>query len=148
LSIDQPGLRIRLETEMRRIASQHQQLVALFEELRVALDGATRAPTSSPSAAFARYQQALLAHFSMEDRVAFPALHGLRPDLAPRIEALAAEHHALRAEIAEMGRSIGSQPTGSTAPNGAHAMLTTFGESLRHHESREEELVALVRASD
>ena len=128
------GLRHRLKRVVRQMADQHRHLRPIHAELAevLAREGGVR-PAQD---AFARYRQAIDAHFALEGEMFFPALHGLRPEWEEALEALDREHQALRAALAEVGRRIGA---GAIADAGA--ALAGFTSELRDHEGREERLV-------
>jgi hypothetical protein len=129
------GLRHRLKRVVRQMADQHRHLRPIQADLAEALarDGRVR-PAQD---AFARYRQAIDAHFALEGEMFFPALHGLRPDWQEALEALDREHEGLRDALSEVGRRIGA---GTLAEAGA--ALAGFASELRDHEGREEQLVA------
>lgn len=129
------GLRLRLKRVVKQMGDQHRHLRPIHAELAEALarDGTVR----PAQAAFARYREALDAHFALEGEMFFPALHGLRPEWGADLERLDHEHEQLRASLAEVGRRIGA---GGLAEAGA--ALEGFASALREHEGREERLIA------
>jgi hypothetical protein len=133
----EPGLSLRMQRERRVISSQHRQLDDFFVRLAAALD-AGEAPAAE--AAFRRFSDALEAHLALEDGLYFPALRGLRPALAPDLEALSDEHQALReslvglAQLVEAGRC-----------KACLRPLEQLAGDLAEHEGREEGLLASLR---
>ncbi|MDJ0789048.1 MAG: hemerythrin domain-containing protein [Myxococcota bacterium] len=136
MSTDQPGLKMRLGLEMRRMAAQHRRLRTLYAALCDVLGG--RDDDVPLADAFSRYEEALHAHFSMEERMAFPAMHGLRPDLGPDLEALVREHGRVCDDLVALGRSI------EEGGNDLMPKLEAIAAFLDRHEAREEGLVAKV----
>jgi len=83
------GLNLRLRSGAGRISSQHTQLTELHQLVETTLDqGAVHSARQS----FERFEEALRAHLEVEERIYFPALHGLRPRLAVKIARLVDEH--------------------------------------------------------
>jgi hemerythrin-like domain-containing protein len=134
---DQPGLKKRLGQEARRISSQHEQLDSLFGLVADAVDREERVQARD---AFVRFQDALDAHFSLEESMYFPALHGLRPALSAELRELVREHGVLREVLFRVGRLLGdSVPLPECARE-----LDRLADQLADHESREELLVGHV----
>ena len=132
---DQPGLRLRLAHEARRIASQHGYLDALeVTTLRVLELGEPR----QMQLALRGFHGSLDAHFTLEEQVHFPALHGLRPEVEPELDALIREHARFRDELRRIEALL-------HAPNGGAAdALAAFREvaaRLGRHEEQEERLL-------
>lgn len=135
--LEQPGLRLRLGTEHRRISSQHRQLDALFASVAAALD---RQSPSDARTAFLRFRDAWDAHTSLEDTLYFPALHGLLPALVTQLAALCEDHARFRAALAEVERAFGREDLAAAA-----AALESLVSDIAEHERREEELVSELR---
>jgi hypothetical protein len=133
---DQPGLRLRLTHASRRIAGQHDYLDALVASTLRALERNTPAEAREGLEGFAG---ALDAHFALEEQLHFPALHGLRPEVAPEIEALMVEHRALRARVRGLGERVGREPRDEVTRE-----FVGLADTLRDHESREEQLFASI----
>ena len=93
---EQPGLRLRVAIEQRRISSQHRQLDEIYALVVTAL---TEQPLPEARQAFQRFRDAWEAHTSLEDGFYFPALHGLHPEIEPRLAVFAREHAGFRAKI-------------------------------------------------
>jgi hemerythrin len=124
--------------EEGRISSQHEQLNTLFREVLGFLD---RGAVHIARQAFARFSDALQAHFALEDELYFPALHGLRADLGPSIAELVAEHRGLRCRLTEIGALLGAGE-GATS----HERLRELAGLIADHEKREEALIATINA--
>ncbi|MCA9511645.1 MAG: hemerythrin domain-containing protein [Myxococcota bacterium] len=133
------GARHRMRYEELRISRQHDQLNALFGAV---LSSLYRDAVHCAREAFVRFADALEAHLSLEDRLYFPALHGLRPDLTSKLATLCDEHDALRdrAVVIRMLLSSGERET-------SRERLDEFAELLADHEAREEELISHANTS-
>jgi hemerythrin-like domain-containing protein len=139
--VDQPGLRLRMSHEARRISSQHRQLDALFALVANAV--ARGAPREARDA-FVRFADAVDAHVSLEDELYFPALRGLRPELAVDLEALVGEHRELREQMQTL-RGLFDAAFDSETLLRCEAPLERFVSGVEAHEGREELLIAQVR---
>ena len=124
------GLRHRLRRVVRQMREQHGHFKPLAEALRRAGTGGAAPELVS---ALAHYGEALVAHFSLESEMFFPALHGLHPERRPELEALEQEHEELLEAL--RGIEAGVQRSGVSS-------LDAFFEALRAHERREEELAS------
>lgn len=137
MGIEQPGLEKRMGREARRISSQHQQLDALFGLVEGALE---RGDAREAEASLTRFGDALEAHFSLEDSLYFPALHGMRPEFGAELDALSREHVELLRELEAVQRRLRDGVSGDCAAN-----LDAFAERIARHESVEEELITRIR---
>jgi len=131
---DQPGLRLRLAQEVRRVSSQHRQLDALHGLVARALE--RRAPAQARTA-FARFRDALDAHMSLEDELFFPALHGLRPALEADLAELVRDHRRFRRSLEALARAFDDGDAAACAKG-----LASFAAAFSEHEQREERLIA------
>ena len=132
---DQPGLRLRLAHEARRIAVQHGYLDALEATTLRALE---RGDSLEMRQALHGFHGSLDAHFTLEEQVHFPALHGLHPELEPDLDALIREHVRFRDELDRIEASL-RDPSGGSAD--ALAAFRDVAASLGPHEQREEQLL-------
>jgi hemerythrin-like domain-containing protein len=132
--VDQPGLRLRMGAEGRRIRSQHRQLDLLYERVYAALE---RGSPAEARAALERFRDAWEAHTSLEDGFYFPALRGLRPALGARLEALSREHGRLRAELEGVAARLARGADDPLEP-----ALDRLAAGISDHEQREEEILA------
>jgi len=135
---DQPGLRLRLAHEARRIASQHSYLDALEATTLRAFE---RGDPAEMQQALHGFHGSLDAHFALEEQVHFPALHGLRPDFQSELDELIREHVRFREELDRIGASL--RAIGGNAA--AAEILAAFRDvvaNLRRHEEREERLLS------
>jgi hypothetical protein len=135
--VKQSGLGRRLRIEARRISSQHRQLDELYELLVEALREGVPATVCR---GFERFRDALEAHFTMEDNVHFPALHGLRPDLERSLTELAHEHRSMRLALDLVHACFNAGDL-----DGGMDRLDALAETLATHEELEEGLVADLR---
>lgn len=134
---DQRGLRMRLAQEARRIAAQHEFLDALEATTRAALAVGDAAACDE---ALLHFESALVAHFEIEERVQFPALHGLAVELDPELAELVRAHGRFRAALAAMRDAVED-----VDPDARAAVLAEFealAAELRTHETHEETLLS------
>lgn len=133
---DEPALGRRVERFGGRLSSQHQQLDVFFGMVQDALE---RSSLVAARQAYMRFNDALEAHVTLEDRVFFPALHGLDPSIAEELAQLAEEHHEMRQALDELADllAVGSVEAFS---EGFHRLAHVVSD----HELREEQLVARV----
>jgi len=127
----QVGLRHRLQRIAGQVEHQHHALERLEEALR---DAVARAAGAAP--ACAHYRDALFAHFELEERLFFPALHGFDRSSETSLIALQDAHTALRRELEQLQEHI-SQGADGVAP-----ALTQLFVHLHDHEQREQALWA------
>lgn len=135
---EQPGLRMRVAQESRRISSQHRQLEELHAFVAAALE---RGDAAAACQAFVRLKDALDAHMSLEDELYFPALHGLEPALESELLSLARDHQRFRRDLRSLERSFDEGEIGSS-----QTALDRFVGSFATHELREEELTRALQA--
>jgi len=100
-------------------------------------------------AEFQRFHDALDAHFTVEEQIHFPALHGLRPELDAELADLVAEHRVFRETLAELtGRleraaleaSAETLEASAETLDACAAALDRFVIDLARHEGREERM--------
>jgi hypothetical protein len=137
MSDEQPGLRLRVAQESRRISSQHRQLDDLHAFVAAALE---QGDASTACQQFCRFKDALDAHMSLEDELYFPALHGLEPALEAELVRLAQDHRRFRSDLAALERSFDAGDLGS-----CQTALDRFVGQFAAHELREEDLPDAVR---
>jgi hypothetical protein len=119
------------------ISQQHRQLDDFYVRLAAALDAGE---TAAAQDAFRRFSDALEAHLALEDGLYFPALRGLRPALAPDLEALSDEHQALRESLVVLAKLVeAGRCTACLRP------LELLAGDLAEHEGREEGLLASLQ---
>ena len=130
------GLRLRMKEEEHRISSQHEKLDEFYTEVRMALD---QGGVHTSAHAFGRFADALDAHMSVEDDIYFPALHGLRPDIADELTALVREHDVLRDKAAVIRALLEAGDRESSL-----GRLDELASLISDHESKEEALIARI----
>lgn len=130
------GLQHRVKRLVQQIADQHRHLMALRGEVDVTLERGTRRDAGS---ALARFETALAAHFELEQRSFFPALHGLSRSRSAELEALEREHEGFLAELRALAADV--ERVDATA---SRAVFERQLAALRDHEQREERLVAQI----
>ncbi len=133
---DQPGLRKRIGREAQRISSQHQRLNSFHEQLANTID---EGDVASARAVFLRFSDALDAHFSVEESMSFPALHGLRPELGRELSDLVQEHDGFRRDLERLQDLLER----SKLPESG-SLLADLSTALAAHERREESLLERI----
>jgi hypothetical protein len=128
----QPGLRMRVAREARRISNQHRQLDLFYEALLKSLFHENVAKSRSE---FLRFHDALDAHFTVEERIHFPALHGLRPELDDELASLVEEHKAFRSTLDHLAGLLEAKELARCSEE-----LDGFVIDLAAHEGREERM--------
>ncbi|MBW2316738.1 MAG: hemerythrin domain-containing protein [Deltaproteobacteria bacterium] len=128
----QPGLRMRVAREARRIASQHRQLDLFYEALLKSLFHENVAKSRSE---FLRFHDALEAHFTVEERIHFPALHGLRPELDAELVSLVEEHKSFRSTLDHLAALLERKELARCSDE-----LDGFVTDIVAHEGREERM--------
>jgi hemerythrin superfamily protein len=129
---DQPGLRMRIGREARRISSQHRQLDTFYEMVVASL---SRGQAAKARAEFLRFHDALDAHFTVEERIHFPALHGFRPELDRELAELVEQHRAFRETLDALARHLEQGRLAECSER-----LDGFVVELAAHEGREERM--------
>jgi hypothetical protein len=127
------GLRSRLRRALQRVGEQHRSLREIAVELDRALPSGSR---ELVDVWLTRMHDGLAAHFELEEKVLFPALHGLDPATLPEIEQLERDHGRFLADSgALLGRELSQSAFAPAHPKGLR-------ERLAAHELREELLLA------
>lgn len=130
----QPGLEHRMGREARRISGQHRQLDEFYAMVETRLQDRD---AEGAALAFQRFRDALEAHFSLEDGLYFPALHGMRPELEEPLARLVREHGELRAQVEVVHARLGGRDLDAAAMR-----LDELVRALARHEGEEERLLA------
>jgi hypothetical protein len=128
------GLRHRLRRAVRQIATQHEHLRSAHQAVA---DAAAAGDMGELAASVDRLSGAVEAHFSLEESVFFPAIHGLHPQSVSELEALMDDHHTYRADLDRLRHALANQLLGEFV-EGYRAFAKATGE----HEVREERLLA------
>ncbi len=129
------GLRHRLRRCARQISDQHRHLKPIFGELLGALEQGSADGLRDP---LDQLTEAIRAHFSLEDEMLFPALHGLRPQYGADLESLTREHEDFLAQLDRLGATL------DESVDAFQREFDTFRAALREHEKREERIVSMV----
>lgn len=141
MSLMDTGLRHRLRRARKQIESQHEQLRTLHDALCTCC---ANARVDAVRAAADRLAAAIDAHFSMEDEVFFPALHGLHRESESDLKALIGEHARYRKQFAELCEGLRSDSIDDFEKS-----YRALAAAMAEHEGREERLVAsLIGAID
>lgn len=130
------GLQHRVKRLVQQIADQHRHLMALRGEIDAALERGARRDAGTK---LARFETALAAHFELEQRSFFPALHGLARSRSAELEALEREHEGFLAELRALAADVDRADAGAT-----RMAFERQVAALRDHEQREERLVGLI----
>jgi len=133
MSEHHPGLERRLKQNLRRVSSQHRQLDEMYANLLRALDART---AQRAQEALRHLDEGLTAHFALEEKHTFPAMHGAHPECEQELISLAQEHEVFRGDVA---RLAGLLAKGDWL--GCDALLDRMVLRLAQHEGREERLL-------
>ena len=129
---------MRLAHEARRIAAQHAYLDALESTTQLALQSGDG---DAMRRALRAFGGSLDAHFTIEEQVQFPALHGLHPEMGAELAALVTDHDRFRGTVDGLHASVaGGDPVARRGE-----VLDGFAglcADLAAHEAREEALLA------
>ena len=128
------GLRHRLRRAVRQIASQHEHLRSAH---RAVAEAAEAGDIHALELGINRLQGAIDAHFSLEEGVFFPAIHGLHPQSESLLSALVSEHAVQRADLERLRAALGARPLAEFV-----ADYRAFAAVTAEHEAREERLLA------
>jgi hypothetical protein len=120
------------------VSREHRRLGALLGELEASLERHADDPDAVRDA-FAALSEQLDVHFEQEDRLYYPSLAALRPELAPQIRAIADAHRSFRLEIAAIGDAL---ERAELAP--ARQRRGAVAVAVQRHEAREEALLQHV----
>ena len=124
------GLRHRLRRALQQIEAQHRHLKPIYRELVQVVAGRR---SGSEREWFAKYADALTAHFDLEEEMVFPAVHGLDAGASREIAMLSRDHSTLLARLKSFEPSLSGPEAGT--------LLEAFAATLCEHEEREEKLV-------
>jgi hemerythrin-like domain-containing protein len=128
------GLRHRLRRAVRQMATQHEHLRTLIHAIADAIEvGRVEEIQESVD----RLRGSIEAHFSLEDDVFFPALHGLHPETGRELNDLMREHVDFLEDLSRLRNGL----TTGTLDDFAQG-YRAFSQSIAEHECREERLVA------
>ncbi len=128
------GLRHRLRRAVRQMVTQHEHLRALIQALA---DATENGRVSEIQESVDRLRGAIEAHFSLEDDVFFPAIHGLHSETARELHALMREHVDYLDDLARLRTELTTGAVGAFT-KGYRAFCKSFAE----HERREDRLIA------
>jgi hypothetical protein len=129
---EQPGLRKRLRLETRRLFSQHRQLDSFYARI---IDAVQRGSVQQARPPFRQFHDALAAHFAVEEKTHFPALHGLVPESEGDLAQLLHEHARFRRELGRLDELLDLSDLKAFGKR-----LHALAADLASHEDREEEL--------
>jgi len=129
----EPGLEHRVQRQTRRIFSQHRQLDEMYELLLRKVDRGIAEPVRE---VFRSFEQALDAHFHLEEEHTFPAVRGLHPKLDAALASLVREHGAFRRDLETLRSLLDRGELGAFGDP-----LDALALRLAEHEGREEQLL-------
>jgi len=127
------GLERRLQRNLRRVSSQHRQLDEMYGHLLRALDERV---TTRAQDALRHFEEGLSAHFSLEEKHTFPAVHGAHPRCESELIALAQEHRVFLGEVERLAGLLGKDDWLA-----CDQLLDELALRLARHEGREERLL-------
>jgi hypothetical protein len=136
MELAQAGLRYRMRRALRQIGEQHRLLHEIRGRLGAAIASGEQLDARD---AFVRFRHAIGAHFELEDRVFFPALHGLHPEEQQALEALSREHAGLLAALQRLTPLLEQ-----AALEGFGSAFDAFQRDLAQHEMQEEGIVSRI----
>ena len=128
------GLRHRLRRAVRQMATQHEHLRTLIHAIADAIETGRVAEIQE---SVDRLRGAIEAHFSLEDDIFFPAVHGLHPETGRELNALMREHGDFLEDLSRLRTGLTTGTLDAFAKG-----YRAFTESIAEHECREERLVA------
>ncbi|MDP6978141.1 MAG: hemerythrin domain-containing protein [Myxococcota bacterium] len=119
-----------------RITREHSHLEDLLDALirTFSKSGATVRGLWEP---FEQFALDLESHIEQEDRLYFPAIGALSPDLKASLEALSVDHSAFTDQLRQVADHLAHEDI-----EGATRSLRNLDASLRAHEQVEEEILA------
>jgi hypothetical protein len=129
---DTVGLSRRLRIEARRMTKQHERLGLLWTALLEPLANDDLEGARRPLAVLA---DGLVAHFSVEESVEFPALHRGDPARTAALQRIIEEHVDYRKALERM-RALEA----ANDLEGLAAAAAELAASMSDHEAREEAL--------
>jgi len=132
------GLRYRLRRAARQVGEQHRRIGEIYLELGTAVANRTKPDAMQ---ALLRYQEALEAHFRLEEEVFFPAIHGLEPTRESELGELRRTHERLRKELCGL-----VEAAVEVGPEAFSEWLHRFAKQMAVHESHEEELLERINS--
>jgi hypothetical protein len=114
-----------------QVLAEHRRLDVLFVEAREAFRGED--VSDSATEAFQELREALEIHFEQEDRLYYPAIWALRPDLESGLQDFVAEHDKFRSQIEHIEALLAREDFAG----GGRAIEALAGDFGRHEVSEE-----------
>jgi len=127
------GLRHRLRRAVRQIGAQHEHLRAAH---RAVAESAAAGDVAEVTARLDQLSGAVDAHFSLEESVFFPAIHGLHSESESSLEQLVCEHEELQEDLGKLRRALATESLHDFVER-----YRAFATSTAEHEAREERLL-------
>jgi hypothetical protein len=122
-----------------RVLAEHRRLDVLFVEARDAFRD--EEVSDSAAEAFHELREALETHFDQEDRLYYPAIWALRPDLESGLREFVAEHEKFRNHLEQIEAMLAR----SDFAGGGRAIEALAGDFGRHEVNEENMLRSLDR---
>jgi len=127
------------ESVEREVLAEHRRLDALFVEVQSAFQ--RRRASDAAREAFKALSEALDTHFDQEDRLYYPAIWALRPDLKPQLQLFSEEHTRFRRELESIEGLLATEDF----EEACRAIEVLAGRFGRHELSEEAALGSLDR---
>jgi hypothetical protein len=129
----EPGLARQIPRRARRVIAGHEQLQTFSELVRSAVE---QGSLHNARLSFTRLCDALDAHITVEDHHFFPAMRGLKPEIAAELAQLIREHAAFRLTMEALHDLLAQGSAEAFAMD-----FEVFCDELADHEFREEQLI-------
>ncbi|MCP4038956.1 MAG: hemerythrin domain-containing protein [bacterium] len=118
-----------------RLIGEHRRIESLIEALERGF--ASCEPCAQLWESFGQFCEELQAHIEREDRLYFPAITALRPDLKAPLEELTAVHVSLSDQLRRIGDHLGHDDE-----QGAADVFRSLSQAFHTHEDAEEQILA------
>jgi len=126
----------------REVFAQHRRLDALFEEVLDSLRG--EHPAEVVDSGLQELREVLETHFDQEDKLYYPTIWALRPELKPQLVRLTDSHGAMLADLDRV-RALLDRGEPGEALQGFERLSAVF---QKHEEAEEAILSTLDREID
>jgi len=118
---------------------EHRGLNAILSEVRASLHD-----RHASAGALERLAAAFDVHFAQEDRLYYPAISSLRPELQARLRGISDRHAGFRAQLHRVHALLDEEALGA-----ARDAFESLASDFEEHEREEEQLLtALAREPD
>lgn len=127
----------RGDSVVREVLAQHRRLDALFDEVQDSFR--PEGPPEAAREALKELREALETHFDQEDRLYYPAIWALRPDLKAQLKTLVDAHGEFLGHLDRLESLLGQ---GEVAE--ARSVFEYLSAVFTRHEAAEEETLAAL----